>query len=121
MITQGDAERDAAEEANDVGDVGDLRVVAGDAALLVNHDDVVDEVDDRDQSLRREEKPGELERPHEHHAPGKSEDRRRGAEHSRSARQEGWAEDKTRKAADEKDCEELLRTDGFFQCAAEDK
>lgn len=121
MIAQGDSERESGEEADDVRDVRDVRIVAGDPALFVNHDDVVDEVNDRDQSLGREEKPGKLERPHEHHARCQSEDCGRGAEHSRPAGQEGRAEDEACEAAGEKDRQELARTDGFFQCATEDE
>lgn len=78
MIAQGDTERESGEETDDMGDVSDLGVVAGYAALFVDHDHVVDEVDYGDQSLRREEKPGELERSHKHDARRQREDSGRG-------------------------------------------
>jgi len=121
MNAQGDAERESGEETDDVSDIGDVRVVAGYAAFFVNNDEVVDEVDNRDQSLRREEEPGELERPHEHHAPCQSENRRRGSEHSGSAGQEDWAEDEACKSAREKDHHELARANGIFQCVSENE
>ncbi len=121
MIAQGDSERESGEETDDVRDVGNMRVIARYPALFVDYDDVVNEVDDRDQSLRREEEPGELERSHEHHAPCQSEDRRRGPQHARAAGQEGHAEDEARKASREEDRQELPRADGFFQCTSEDE
>ena len=94
MIAPGDAEGDSRNEADDVGDVGDVGVVAGNPAFFVNHDKVVDEVDDRDQTLRREEEPGELERFDEHDASCQRENCCRCAEHACSSRHEGHAEDK---------------------------
>ena len=79
MIAQSNSEWDAREKTDYMGNVSDLRVIAGYPALFVNHDDVVDEVDDRNQSLRREEKPRELERANQHYATRKSEDCGRGA------------------------------------------
>src|SRR5258707_10664017 len=55
MIAQRDSERESGEKTDDVRDVSDVRVIAGYPALLVDNDDIVDEVEDRDQSLRREE------------------------------------------------------------------
>ena len=57
MIAQSDAEWQSGEKADDMSNVGDVRVVAGYAAFFIDYDDVVDKVDDREQSLRREEKP----------------------------------------------------------------
>ena len=53
MITQCDSERESGEETDDMRDVRDLGVVAGYPAFFIDHDDVVDEVNDRDQPLRR--------------------------------------------------------------------
>jgi len=55
MVTKGDPERESRDEANDVSDVSNVGIIAGYQALFVNHDDVVDEVDDGDQSLGGEE------------------------------------------------------------------
>jgi len=104
-----------------VSDVGDVRVIAGDSALLIDHDEIVDEVDDRDQTLGCEEQPGKLERPHKHHAPGQREDRGRSAQHSAATGHKNDAEDEAHQAAREKDRQELVRADGFFQRAAEDE
>lgn len=57
MIAESDAEREAAEKSDDVGDVRYLRVVAGYPAFFIDYDDVVNKVDDRNQPLRREEEP----------------------------------------------------------------
>ena len=95
MIAQGDAEWQSGEETDDVSNVGDVRVVAGYAAFFIDYDNVVDKVEDCDQSLRCEEKPGELERFDQHDAPCQSEDCRRGTEHSSAARQVDNAENET--------------------------
>src|SRR5512135_670432 len=94
MIAPGNAEGDSRDEADDVGYVGDVGVVAGDPAFFVNHDKVVDEVDDCDQTLRREEEPRELERFDEHDASCQRENCGRRTEHSCSSGHEGHAEDK---------------------------
>src|SRR5688572_12109551 len=121
MIAQSDAEWQSGEKADDVSDVGDVRVVAGYAAFFIHHDDVVDKVNDRNQSLRREEKPGELERSDQHDAACQSEDRSRGPEHSGAARHVNNAENETGEASGKEDQQQLARTDGFFQCVAEDE
>jgi hypothetical protein len=53
MIAQRDAERDSRQETDDVGDVSDVRVVAGYPALLVDHDDAANEMDYCNKSARR--------------------------------------------------------------------
>ena len=121
MVAQGDAERNPGDKADDVSDVGHVGVVAGDQAGIGDHDDVVEKVDDRHQSLRREEEPGKLERSHQHDASRQREDRSRGPEYSRATGQKGQAEEEAGESADKKDHEELAWADGFLQRAPEDE
>ena len=121
VIAQGDSEREPGEETDDVSDIGDLRVVAGDPAFFIDHYDVVDEVNDRDQSLRREEKPGKLERAHEHDASCESEDGRRSSQHSRATRHKDHSDDEAHEAARKENCQEFTRTYGVFQGISEDE
>jgi hypothetical protein len=53
MIAQRDAERESREETDEVRDVGNVRVVAGYPALLVDHDDAANEMDYCNKSARR--------------------------------------------------------------------
>ena len=121
MIAQNDSERDACNEADDVCHVSDLWVVAGYAALFVDDHDVIEEVKDRDESLRREKKPGELERSHEHDAACQRENGGRGTQHARAPGQKQRAEDEAHESAGEKDRQELPWADGLLQCSSEDK
>jgi len=120
-IAQCDSKWDSGDETDDVRDVSDLRVVSGDPALLRGQDDVVDEVDNRDQSLRREKEPGEFQRPYEHDAPSQRENCGRGPQHSGAPGQKGRAKDKAQKAASEKNGQELLWPDRLFQRSSKDK
>ena len=51
---QRDPERDSYEKSNDVSGVRNMRVIAGYATLFRDHDNVVDKVDDRHQTLGSE-------------------------------------------------------------------
>ncbi len=53
MLAPGDSEREPGKETDDVRDVGDVRVVAGYPAFLVDHDDAANEVDYCNKSARR--------------------------------------------------------------------
>src|ERR1700756_1685831 len=66
MVTKGDPESDACDEADDVSDVSDVGIITRYPASFGDHYDVVDEVDDGHQPLGREEKPRELERADKH-------------------------------------------------------
>src|SRR5690348_12130227 len=59
-----DSKRNANDKTNHVSDVSDVRIITGYPALLCDHDHVVEEVNNRYQSLWREEQPGKLERAH---------------------------------------------------------
>ena len=43
-VTKGNPERDPNDKANDVSDIGDVGIVTRYPALLGDHDDVVDEI-----------------------------------------------------------------------------
>ncbi len=121
MVTKGDPERESRDEANDVSDVSNVGIIAGYQALFVNHDDVVDEVDDGDQSLGGQEEPRKLERFHEHDARRQSEDRGGGAQHAHPTWHKRQAEDETRESARKEDHQVFPRANGFLQRVSEDE
>lgn len=121
MGAQGNAKGESRQEADDVRDVCHVRVIAMNQARVGDDNDVVNEIDERHQTLGREKQPGKLEWFDEHHASSQGKDGRRGAQRSRPARHEGRAEDETDESTGEEDDQVIARADGLLQGVSKDK
>ncbi len=121
MLAEGNTKRKSHQKADDVRDIGHVRIVAVNPAGVGDDDDVINEIKKRHQALGRKKQPGKFERSHEHHASGQGKDGRRGSQCAGSTRYERQAQDECGEASSEKDRQVIAPTDLLLERAAEDE